>query len=349
LGNDGLYVGAWRDKHGTVRYLRHNGPEHVLCYAPTRSGKGVGLVVPTLLSWTESVFVTDLKGELYELTAGWRQEHAHNKVLRFESAAASGSCCFNPLDELRINTEHEVGHVQNLALLMVDPQGHGLNPHDHWQKTAYSLLVGCILHLSYRSKQDGSPATLGALGPMLSDPKHPISDLWAEMLIFPHIHGANHPVVGASARDMVDRPANEAGSVLSTTKSYLDLFRDPTIARNTSRSDFRIQDLMHYVDPVSLYIVTKPNDKARLKPLVRIIVNMIVRLLADKLDFEYGRPKRLFHIDHTRHRQAGYQRFSLTPGQELTQLPKRCAMQLFQRPEVPQQSIRCRVSPNQQP
>ena len=291
LKNDGVYVGAWRDKHGTVRYLRHNGPEHVLCYAPTRSGKGVGLVVPTLLSWTESVFVTDLKGELYELTAGWRQEHAHNKVLRFEPAASSGSCCFNPLAELRINTEHEVGDVQNLALLMVDPQGHGLNPHDHWQKTAYSLLVGCILHLCYKSRYDGSPATLAALDQMLSDPKKPIADLWAEMLSFPHIHGANHPVVGASARDMLDRPPNEAGSVLSTTKSYLDLFRDPTIAKNTSRSDFRIQDLMHYVDPVSLYIVTKPNDKARLKPLVRIVVNMIVRLLADKLDFENGRPK----------------------------------------------------------
>ena len=291
LNNDGVYVGAWRDKRGTIRYLRHNGPEHILCYAPTRSGKGVGLVVPTLLSWTESVFVTDLKGELYELTAGWRQEHAHNKVLRFEPAASAGSCCFNPMAELRIGTEYEVGDVQNLALLMVDPQGHGLNPHDHWQKTAYSLLVGCILHLCYKSRHDGSPATLAALGQMLSDPKRPINDLWTEMLSFPHIHGANHPVVGASARDMLDRPPNEAGSVLSTTKSYLDLFRDPTIAKNTSRSDFRIQDLMHYVDPVSLYIVTKPNDKARLKPLVRIVVNMIVRLLADKLDFENGRPK----------------------------------------------------------
>src|SRR6202007_968420 len=67
--------------------------------------------------------------------------------------------------------------------------------------------------------------------------------------------------------------------------------RDPTIAKNTSRSDFRIQDLMNYVDPITLYIVTKPNDKARLKPLVPIDVNMIVRLLADKHDFENGRPK----------------------------------------------------------
>jgi type IV secretion system protein VirD4 len=50
-------------------YLRHPGPEHVLCYAPTRSGKEVGLIVPTLLSWRQSVFVTDLKGELYELSS----------------------------------------------------------------------------------------------------------------------------------------------------------------------------------------------------------------------------------------------------------------------------------------
>ena len=90
---------------------------------------------------------------------------------------------------------------------------------------------------------------------------------------------------------MIDRPANEAGSVLSTAKTYLDLYRDPTVAKNTSRSDFRIRDLMHYVDPVSLYIITQPNDKARLRPLVRIVVNMIVRLLADKMDFENGRPK----------------------------------------------------------
>ena len=60
LGNDGVYVGAWTDKAGKTHYLRHAGPEHVLCYAPTRSGKGVGLIVPTLLSWRQSVCVTDL-------------------------------------------------------------------------------------------------------------------------------------------------------------------------------------------------------------------------------------------------------------------------------------------------
>ncbi|WP_284329704.1 type IV secretory system conjugative DNA transfer family protein, partial [Escherichia coli] len=61
---------------------------------------------------------------------------------------------------------------------------------------------------------------------------------------------------------------------------------DPVVARNVSESHFKIKDLMNHDDPVSLYIVTQPNDKARLRPLVRIMLNMIVRLLADKMEFE---------------------------------------------------------------
>ena len=182
LKNNGVYVGAWRDKNGKIHYLRHAGPEHVLCYAPTRSGKGVGLILPTLLSWQQSVFVTDLKGELYELTSGWRQKYAHNRILRFEPAAAAGSCCFNPMAELRLGTEHEVGDVQNLALLIVDPDGRGLKSGDHFQKTAYSLLVGCILHLCYKAKVEGTPATFGALDRMLADTRRPILELWNEMI-----------------------------------------------------------------------------------------------------------------------------------------------------------------------
>lgn len=68
------------------------------------------------------------------------------------------------------------------------------------------------------------------------------------------------------------------------------LYRDPVVARNVSKSEFKIADLMHHDNPVSLYILTQPGDKARLRPLVRIMVNMVVRLLAHKLDFENGRP-----------------------------------------------------------
>jgi type IV secretion system protein VirD4 len=285
----GVYVGGWEDKDGNFYYLRHSGPEHVLTYAPTRSGKGVGLVVPTLLSWAQSCVITDLKGELWALTAGWRKKHAKNKVLRFEPATLSGSVAWNPLDEIRIGTEYEVGDVQNLATLIVDPDGKGLE--SHWQKTSQALLVGVILHVLYKSKQEGSPATLPHVDRVLSDPDRPAAELWMEMATYTHSDGINHPAVGSAARDMMDRPDEEAGSVLSTAKSYLALYRDPVVAKNVSRSEFRIKDLMHHDSPVSLYIVTQPNDKSRLRPLVRIMLNMIIRLLADKMDFENGRPK----------------------------------------------------------
>jgi len=291
----GVYVGGWQDKKGNFYYLRHNGPEHILTYAPTRSGKGVGLVIPTLLSWSASAVITDLKGELWALTSGWRQKHAKNKVMRFEPASSIGSTRWNPLDEIRLGTEAEVGDVQNLVTLIVDPDGKGLD--SHWQKTAFALLVGVILHVLYKVHNEGGAATLPAVDAMLSDPKRNISELWAEMTTYKHINDNNHYAVGSAARDMMDRPAEEAGSVLSTVKSYLSLYRDPVVANNVKQSDFRIKDLMHFDDPVSLYIITQPNDKARLRPLVRIMVNMIVRLLADKMDFKEGRP-----VAHYKHR-----------------------------------------------
>lgn len=292
--SEGVYVGAWLDKKGVTRYLRHNGAEHVLCYAPTRSGKGVGLVIPTLLSWEHSAVITDLKGELWALTSGWRQKYARNKVLRFEPAALSGGVYWNALDEIRLATEYEVGDVQNLATLLVDPDGKGLAT--HWQKTAQALLVGVILHVLYKAQQEGTDATLPGVDDMLSNPDRESAELWMEMATYTHVHGKNHPTVGAAARDMLDRPDEEAGSVLSTAKSYLALYRDPVVRRNVSKSEFRIKDLMNFETPVSLYIVTHPNDKARLRPLVRVLINMIVRLLADKMDFVNGQPKA--HYNH---------------------------------------------------
>ncbi len=282
--SSGVYVGAWLDKNGKMQYLRHNGPEHILTYAPTRSGKGVGLVVPTLLSWPHSCVITDLKGELWAMTAGWRQKYANNMVLRLEPADPNCEVFFNPLEEIRVGTGNEVGDVQSLATLIVDPDGKGLDT--HWQKTSQSLLVGMILHALYKHRIEGTPATLPYIDQMLADPDRSTAELWMEMATYGHIDGKNHPAVGAAARDMMDRPEEEAGSVLSTAKSYLALYRDPIVARNVSKSSFRIKDLMNHDKAVSLYIVTQPNDKARLRPFVRVLMNQIVRLLADKMEFE---------------------------------------------------------------
>lgn len=284
----GVFVGAWIDKRGQSHYLRQSSGEHVLCFAPTGSGKGVGLVIPTLTTWRSSAVITDLKGELWNASAGWRKQKADNKVLRFEPAARD-SVHWNPLDEIRLGTAFEVGDVQNLATLIVDPDGKGLE--SHWQKTAQALLVGVILHTLYDAKHSGATATLPKVDRMLSDPEKPLSELWNDMRLNRHRDGNSHEVVSSAAMDMISRPLEEAGSVLSTAKSYLSLYRDPVVADNVSRSDFSICDLMQYTSPVSLYLVTQPNDKARLRPLVRVLLNMIIRLSAQGLNFVDGAPK----------------------------------------------------------
>ena len=110
IGPDGVVLGRF-GRH----YLRHNGPEHVLCFAPTRSGKGVGLVVPTLLTWPGSCIVHDIKGENWNLTSGFRA--LHGRVLLFDPTNRR-SAAYNPLLEVR-RGEWEVRDVQNIADVLV--------------------------------------------------------------------------------------------------------------------------------------------------------------------------------------------------------------------------------------
>ena len=130
-----------------------------------------------------------------------------------------------------------------------------------------------------------------AVDDLLSDPDKTAHEVWTDMITYLHENGATIPIVAKAARDQLNRPEEEAGSVLSTTLSYLTIYRDPVVAKNVSRSDFHIRDLMHSEEPVTLYIVTEPVDKQRLQPLVRVLVNMIVRLSATGLSFERGMPK----------------------------------------------------------
>ena len=287
---EGVYVGGWRDARGRLHYLRHNGPEHIAAIAPTRSGKGVGLVVPTLLSWPHSVVVNDQKAELYHLTAGWREQGAGNKVLRFDPVTADSSIGFNPLEEIRLATIHEVGDVQNLVTILVDPDGKGLV--DHWAKTSHAFLTGAILHVMYKARAEGKTGALPDVAWALSDPNRPIEGLYREMRLNTWADGELHPTIAASARDMENRPPEERGSVLSTAMSFLSLYRDPLIARNVSRSDFAISHLMNHIRPVTLYLIVRAEDKDRLKPLMRLIINQMIRvLLRPEITYQDGRPR----------------------------------------------------------
>nr|WP_321273057.1 conjugal transfer protein TraG [Alcaligenes faecalis] len=265
------------------RYLRHEGPEHVLTFAPTRSGKGVGLVVPTLLSWPASAVIHDIKGENWQITAGWRSRFSH--CLLFNPTDAS-SAAYNPLLEVRRGA-HEVRDVQNIADILVDPEG-ALEKRNHWEKTSHALLVGAILHVLYAGKDK----TLRGVANFLSDPASPFELTLHRMMTTKHLGDAQHPVVASAAREVLNKSDNERSGVLSTAMSFLGLYRDPTVAEVTSRCDWRIADLIAAEHPVSLYLVVPPSDISRTKPLIRLILNQIGRRLTESLDGSDGIERR---------------------------------------------------------
>jgi len=128
--------------------LRHDGPEHVVCFAPTRSGKGFGLVITTLLTGPGSCSVHDIKGENWTLTSGFPA--LHGRVLLFDPTN-SRSAAYNPLLEVR-RWEWEVRDAQNVTDVLVDPE-RSLERRNHWEKTSHALLVGTILHVLYSERE----------------------------------------------------------------------------------------------------------------------------------------------------------------------------------------------------
>lgn len=284
LSGSGVVLGM----NSKGQYIRHDGPEHVKVIAPSRSGKGVGIVVPTLLSADSSVIVYDPKSENWNLTASYRSKFSN--VLYFNPADPD-SCSFNPLLEVR-RGELEVRDVQNIADMIVDPDGHGMN--DHWAKTGHSLLVGTILHVLYAERDK----TLTGVVDFLSNPERTIEQTLNFMIRAAHFPDrSTHPVVAATARDMLNKSENERSGVLSTAISFLSLYRDPIVARNTSHCDFRIIDLVQAQNPVSLYIAVPPSDVDRLRRLIRLIINQICRRLTEELAPEKNTNRVLLLLD----------------------------------------------------
>jgi type IV secretion system protein VirD4 len=256
---------------------RPNGP----CYLAARC---------VVIVWTPRAgIVHDIKGENWTLTAGWRARFG--RVLIFDPTNAQ-SAAYNPLLEVR-RGEWEVRDVQNIADVLVDPEG-ALEKRNHWEKTSHSLLVGTILHVLYAEPDK----TLAGVANFLSDPKRPIETTLRAMMTTPHLGEASvHPVVASAARELLNKSENERSGVLSTAMSFLGLYRDPVVAAVTRQGDWCIRDLVEGARPATLYLVVPPSDISRTKPLVRLILNQIGRRLTEDLNAKGKRHRLLLMLD----------------------------------------------------
>jgi type IV secretion system protein VirD4 len=187
---------------------------------------------------------------------------------------------------------HEVRDVQNIADILVDPEG-ALERRNHWEKTSHALLVGVILHVLYAEEEK----TLARVAALLSDPGRSFAATLRVMMATRHRDSGVHPVVAAAARELLDKSDNERSGVLSTAVSFLSLYRDPTVAAVTAECDWRIADLIEGARPVTLYLVVPPSDISRTKPLVRLVLNQIGRRLTERLPEQAGGRQLLLMLD----------------------------------------------------
>ena len=205
-------------------YLRHDGPEHVLCFAPTRSRQGRRPGRADAADLAGQPIVHDIKGENWTLTAGWRARFG--RVLLFDPTNA-GAAAYNPLLEVR-RGEWEVRDVQNIADVLVDPEG-ALERRNHWEKTSHALLVGAILHVLYAEPDK----TLAGVADFLSDPRRPIEttlarddDDAASRRGWRRIPSSRRPRASCSTR------ARTSGRACSRPPCrFLGLYRDPVVAQ----------------------------------------------------------------------------------------------------------------------
>jgi type IV secretion system protein VirD4 len=279
FGPEGVILGKLDDE-----ILCFGGPEHQLFVGASRSGKGRGHVVPTLLAWPSSALVLDVKGELasgdprhkFPGTQGFRE--LLGPVLRFAPTRAD-SCSFNPLFEVRRGA-NEVRDVQNIIEIVVDPAGDGRHQ-DFWDRSAKQILVGVVLHVLY-----AEPLARKNLS-VVREKLRNLEAAAEEMRTTLHRHNPStgvaevHPEVLHAAESFLSGEERVQAGIKATAESFFGVFADPIVAEKTSTSDFRIADLMCGRKPVTLYLQPPPSDAARLMPLMRLMLNQIARTLME--------------------------------------------------------------------
>lgn len=254
------------------RVLRFRGVENVLLVGPARSGKGLGVVIPSLLELSGHALVVDIRDETWKATAGWRSQLAarpgdlssRTRCLKM-ALGDPHSARFSLPQAIRKNTPYAFKDAAVLAEVAMEPTEDGSHDNPHWQGTARAALTCALLYEVHKS-----------LRPTMAN----MASFWSQvgkepMEIVTFIRDtAPTRQVAELAQELLNKDRREASSVLSSMTRQLFLFRDPLVARLTATSDFTLEDFTRTDRWTSLYLVFSPDEIAYLKPYLRMFLRM---------------------------------------------------------------------------
>ncbi|QED23943.1 type IV secretory system conjugative DNA transfer family protein [Candidatus Deianiraea vastatrix] len=258
------------------KYLISSGFQHIMLFAPTGSGKGVGFAIPNTVFWRESFICHDIKLENFDLGSGWRKKHMNQDVYVWSPADSDGiSHCYNPMDFVSKKYGQMVDDVQKLANLLLQKK-------EFWENEARTLGVGVMLYLCSDSRKQRS------FGQVVRELR---SDDFAYNIavVLDTIGEKIHPVAYMNLAAWLQKPDKERGSVTSTLNSGLELWANPIIDQCTSRSDFNVQTFKK--KPTTVFVGLTPDNIQRLKCLMAMFYQQSTEFLSKKMpgkDEPYG-------------------------------------------------------------
>jgi type IV secretion system protein VirD4 len=272
------------------RYLTYQGIEHAIIVGASRSGKGAGHVVPTLIAWPESAFVYDRKGELWHITADHRKRFSH--VFYF-APTDPNTVRWNPLFEVR-KGPMEIADIQNVVGILVDPLGRKAGDLNFWDQSATDFFTAVVLHVLY--SEPDAQKTLAQVRRLLINIDPTLHAMMHTQHRYRPDAGASdglarggdgepvleiHPEVLLGARALASMDERVKSNVLATCRASLMLWADPMVEYATSTSDFSIGDLVCAEAPVSFYMITPQAHADRLAFLVRVFARQTINSLME--------------------------------------------------------------------
>ncbi|WP_314963911.1 type IV secretion system ATPase VirD4 [Bradyrhizobium cosmicum] len=269
------------------QYLSNGEQPHSLVVAPTRAGKGVGIVVPTLLTFNGSVLALDVKGELFELTSRARKARG-DQIFKFAPMDPGGRThSYNPIpDIVAMPSERQFSEARRLAYNLLTPKGKGAEGFIDGARDLFAAgVLACI--------ERGTP-TIGAVYDLFTLPGEKYK-LFAQLA---------EECQNQEARRIFDNMAGNDTKILTSYTSVLgdgglNLWADPLIKAATTRCDFSIYDLRR--DPTTIYLCVSPNDLLVIAPLVRLFFQQVVAVMQRTMPTKDEIFEVLFLLDEFKH------------------------------------------------
>ena len=258
-------------------FLTLPGQQGVALSAHPRAGKGVGVVIPNLLTWPGSVVCVDIKRENWTLTAGYRHR-AGQKTYLFDPLSPAGRTArWNPLDYVAEAPGQLVSDLQLIAnMFFPDPP----NSDPFWMSSARALFLGIALYLF---ASPSLPRTIGEiLRQGMADDEEGFGHKW-KRVIQGRMSGSQ-PLSEECVRalyDVIDLAPQTTSSIRKTFTSRLDLWANPMLDAATSASDFDLRKLR--AEPMSVYLGVAPKDLHRLQPLLNLFFQQAIAIQTDQL------------------------------------------------------------------